>query len=150
MRSWRSLEAKRRASKLVPSLVDSNILLDVMSQDPKWFHWSSTILENLADSTRLIINPIIFAEVSIRYSTIEELERALPPALIEREPVPFEAAFLAGKCFLKYRRWGGARSSTLPDFFIGAHAAIAGYRLVTRDAARYRTYFPKLVILAPP
>jgi predicted nucleic acid-binding protein len=120
-----------------------------MSYDPRWYQWSSTTLESFADSSRLIINPVIFAEVSIRYSTIEDLELALPVAFIGREPLPFEAAFLAGKCFLDYRQRGGARGSTLPDFFIGAHAAIAGYRLITRDAARYRTYFPKLVIVAP-
>lgn len=130
-------------------LVDSNVLLDVMTQDATWFEWSSTTLESAADSFRLVINPVIYAEVSIRYSTIEELESALPVDLIDREPVPFEAAFLAGKCFLDYRQRGGVRASTLPDFFIGAHAAIAGYRLITRDAARYRTYFPKLVIIAP-
>jgi predicted nucleic acid-binding protein len=121
-----------------------------MSEDPQWFMWSSTTMETLADSCRLIINPIIFGEVSVRYSRIEELERALPQTLVEREPVPFEAAFLAGKCFLEYRRRGGIRASTLPDFFIGAHAAVAGYRIITRDGARYRTYFPKLVIVAPP
>jgi len=131
-----------------PCLIDSNVILDILSVDPQWFEWSSATLQNAADSSRVIINPIIYAEVSTRFSTIEELEMALPP-LIEREPIPFDAAFLAGKCFLDYRKRGGSRSSTLPDFFIGAHAAIADYRLITRDSARYRTYFPKLRLVAP-
>lgn len=130
-------------------LIDSNVLLDVMTEDPRWLHWSSAAIENAADSGRLAINPVIFAEVSIRYSTIEDLEKSLPRSLVDKEPIPYEAAFLAGKCFLEYRRRGGARASTLPDFFIGAHAAVAGYRLITRDAARYRTYFPKLDIISP-
>ena len=120
-----------------------------MSEDSQWFEWSSTTLEQAANFSRLVINPIIFAEVSIRYSTIEDLEEALPPELVEREPIPFEAAFLAGKCFLEYRKRGGTKSSTLPDILIGAHAAIAGYQLITRDAARYRTYFPTLTVVAP-
>jgi len=134
---------------MIPFLVDSNVLLDVISQDPIWFDWSAEVLQTSANFTRLVINPVIFAEVSIRFSTIEELEGALPAGLLEREPIPFEAAFLAGKCFMEYRKKGGMRVSTLPDFFIGAHAAVAGYRLITRDAARYRTYFPKLDVLAP-
>ncbi|MGV3614121.1 MAG: type II toxin-antitoxin system VapC family toxin [Fimbriimonas sp.] len=134
---------------MTPCLVDSNVLLDVLSEDPQWFEWSATTLETVADSSRLIINPVIYAEVSIRYSTIEELEIVLPKKFVEREPIPFEAAFLAGKCFREYRKRGGMRTSTLPDFFIGAHATVAGYRLLTRDVARYRTYFPNLVVIAP-
>ncbi|MGH7089527.1 MAG: type II toxin-antitoxin system VapC family toxin [Stellaceae bacterium] len=130
-------------------LVDSNVLLDVMTEDARWLEWSAAAIEQAADSARLLINPVIYAEISIRYSQIEELEAALPHAMIEREPVPFEAAFLAGKCFLAYRRRRGPKRSPLPDFFIGAHAAVAGYRLLTRDAARYRTYFPKLSLIAP-
>jgi predicted nucleic acid-binding protein len=103
----------------------------------------------VADSFRLVINPVIYAEVSVRYSRIEDLESALPKSLIDREPIPYEAAFLAGKAFLAYRQRGGTKRSPLPDFFIGAHAAIAGYRLLTRDAARYRTYFPRLPLIAP-
>ena len=102
-----------------------------------------------ADRHRLVINAIIYAEVSVRYSRIEELDAALPKAMFDREPIPFEAAFLAGKSFLAYRRRGGPRRSPLPDFFIGAHAAIAGHRLLTRDATRYRTYFPKLALISP-
>ena len=130
-------------------LVDSNVLLDVMTEDSEWYRWSSAVLETAANSARLIINPIVFGEVSVRYSTTEELEMALPVGLIEREPIPYEAAFLAGKCFLEYKRRGGTRPSTLPDFLIGAHASVAGYRLITRDAARYRSYFPKLRVISP-
>ena len=98
----------------------------------------------------LVINPIVYAEVSIGFDRIEDLDGALPADIIERRPIPLEAAFLAGKCFLKYRRRGGPRQSTLPDFFIGAHAAVEGMTLLTRDAARYRTYFPRLKLICPP
>ncbi len=131
------------------ALVDSNVLLDLMTEDAQWFPWSAAALEEAAGMWRLVIDPVIYAEVSILYSSIEELEAALPSALLEREPIPFEAAFLAGKCFVEYRKRGGSKSSPLPDFLIGAHASVAGYRLITRDAARYRTYFPKLEIVAP-
>jgi len=130
-------------------LIDSNVLLDIMTEDPLWFAWSAAAVESAANRNRLVINAIIYAEVSTRYSRIEDLETALPKAMIEREPLPYEAAFLAGKCFLAYRRRGGTKRSPLPDFFIGAHAATAGYRLITRDAARYRTYFPKLPLICP-
>lgn len=129
--------------------IDSNILLDVLTEDPKWFDWSSAALAAAADRNRLVINAVVYAEVSVRFSRIEDLEAALPPQLIEREAIPFEAAFLAGKCFQTYRRRGGARTSPLPDFFIGAHAAVAGYDLMTRDVGRYNTYFPRLTILHP-
>jgi len=130
-------------------LVDSNVLLDVLTEDARWFGWSSAALEEHAENQVLAINPIIYAEVSIRFERIEELEAALPSDLVERLPLPWEAAFLAGKCFLEYRRRGGRRRFTLPDFFIGAHAVVAGMALLTRDARRYRTYFPKLTVIAP-
>ena len=130
-------------------MVDSNVLLDLMTEDARWLSWSAEAVENAADRFRLVINPIIYAEVSIRYSRIEDLEAALPKAMLDREAVPYEAAFLAGKCFLVYRRRGGTKQSPLPDFFIGAHAAVAGYRLLTRDAARYRSCFPRLSLIAP-
>jgi predicted nucleic acid-binding protein len=130
-------------------LVDSNVLLDLMTEDTRWLSWSAEAVESAADRFRLVINPIIYAEVSIRYSRIEDLEAALPKAMLDREAIPYEAAFLAGKCFLVYRQRGGAKRSPLPDFFIGAHAAVAGYRLLTRDAARYRSYFPRLSLIAP-
>jgi predicted nucleic acid-binding protein len=130
-------------------LIDSNVLLDVMTEDPRWFTWSADALASAADSFRLVINPVIYGEVSVRYSRIEDLDEALPKGIIEREAIPYEAAFLAGKCFLAYKQRGGTKGSTLPDFLIGAHAAVAGYRLLTRDAARYRTYFPRLSLVTP-
>lgn len=130
-------------------LVDSNVLLDLMTRDARWSAWSAAEVERAADRFRLAINPVIYAEVSVRYSRIEDLDAALPKAMFDREAIPYEAAFLAGKSFLAYRRRGGTKRSPLPDFFIGAHAAIAGYRLLTRDAARYRTYFPRLRLIAP-
>jgi hypothetical protein len=130
-------------------LVDSNVLLDVMTEDPRWLAWSAEAIERAADRFRLVINPVIYAEVSIRYSRIEDLEAALPRTMFDREAIPFEAAFLAGKSFATYRRHGGTRRSPLPDFFIGAHAAVAGYQLLTRDVPRYRTYFPRLPLIAP-
>src|SRR5688572_15632617 len=114
-------------------LVDSNVILDIFSEDPQWFEWSSTALAEATEASRLVVNPIVYSEVSVRFSRIEDLNVALPRDRFIREPIPFEAAFLAGKAFVQYRRRGGARASPLPDFFIGAHAAVAGYRLLTRD-----------------
>jgi predicted nucleic acid-binding protein len=130
-------------------LVDSNVLLDVATSDPSWGAWSSRMLEDAGDHAVLVINPLVYAEVSIGFPTIEDVEAALPADLYRREALPWEAAFLASKCFLDYRRAGGTKRSLLPDFYIGAHAAIAGYRLLTRDAARYRTSFPKLELISP-
>lgn len=134
---------------MVAVLIDSNVLLDVMTEDARWFSWSAASIEQAADRFRLVINPVVYAEVSVRYSRIEELDIALPKSMFDREAIPYEAAFLAGKSFVAYRRRGGSKLFPLPDFFIGAHAAIAGYVLMTRDAARYRTYFPKLSLIAP-
>ncbi|MEI9480013.1 MAG: type II toxin-antitoxin system VapC family toxin [Deltaproteobacteria bacterium] len=130
-------------------LVDSNVILDIATEDETWFQWSSETLGQYAETHILVINPIIYAEVSIGFDRIEELETVLSPAFFRREPLPWEAAFLAGKCFLAYRRRSGKRGSTLPDFFIGAHAAVAGISLLTRDTSCYRTYFPKLKLIAP-
>jgi predicted nucleic acid-binding protein len=130
-------------------MIDSNVLLDILAKDPLWYPWSAAAVESVADRFRLVINAIIYAEVSVRYSRIEELDAALPKSMFEREAIPYEAAFLAGKSFLAYRRREGTKRSPPPDFFIGAHAAVAGYRLLTRDAVRYRTYFPKLPLIAP-
>lgn len=130
-------------------LVDSSVLLDVLTVDPKWHAWSSRALSEIGDRNRLVINPIVYAEVSVRFLRIEDVDAALPPALFAREPLPFEAAFLAGKVFTTYRRRGGARTSPLPDFFIGAHAAVAGYALLTRDEGRVRGYFPRLEVISP-
>jgi hypothetical protein len=129
--------------------VDSNVLIDVSAGDPIWGEWSSRALRAAADMAPLVINAIIYAEVSVGCPTIEAVEAALPLDLYRREPLPYAAAFLAGKAFLRYRQSGGRRTSPLPDFYIGAHAAIAGYRLLTRDAGRYRTYFPTLDLIAP-
>jgi len=130
-------------------LVDSCVLLDVFTEDPKWFAWSSSALSRQADRGRLIVNPVVYAEVSIRFERIEELESALAPELFEYRPIPREAAFLAGKCFLRYRRRGGSKALPLPDFLIGAHAAVEGLDLLTRDCARFRTYFPTVPLIAP-
>jgi len=129
-------------------LVDSNVLLDIFTEDRHWLSWSSAALERAANDS-LIVNPIVYGEVSIRFERIEELDEALPPAIFEREAIPYEAAFLAGKAFLAYRRRTGTKASPLPDFYVGAHASIRGYRVLTRDVARYRTYFPKLSLIAP-
>jgi hypothetical protein len=130
-------------------LVDSNVLLDVLTEDPKWLGWSSGALARCADESGLVINPIVYAEVSIGFDRIEDVESALPYDVFVRSPLPWDAAFLAGKCFSAYKRRGGAKRSPLPDFYIGAHAAVAGLSLLTRDPARYRTYFPKLELIAP-
>ncbi|MDO9079180.1 MAG: type II toxin-antitoxin system VapC family toxin [Desulfuromonadales bacterium] len=130
-------------------LVDSNVLLDILEEDVNWYEWSSTQLQKAADRSALVINPIIYAEVSVGFERIEELEEALPLDFFQRKALPWEAAFLAGKCFMRYRQLGGSKRSPLPDFFIGAHAAVAGLTLLTRDAARYRTYFPSLKLITP-
>src|SRR5271154_3270075 len=129
-------------------LIDANVLLDVMTKDARWFAGPGPPIDRAADRHRLVINPVIFAEVSIRHSRIEDLDAALPKSMFDREALPYEAAFLAGKVFLQYRARGGTKQSPLPDFFIGAHAAVAGYQLLTRDTARYRTNFPTLSLIS--
>ena len=130
-------------------LVDSGVLLDVLTEDARWYRWSAEALESEAEASVLAINPIIYAEVSIRFGRIEDVEDAFPPDLFQRSQLPWEAAFLAGKCFVRYRRKGGAKRSPLPDFYIGAHAAVNGWKLLTRDAGLYRSYFPRLELVAP-
>jgi hypothetical protein len=130
-------------------LVDSNVILDILTEDERWFPWSARTLAELAERHPLMINPVIYAEVSIRFDRIEDLEEALPAGSFRRAPIPWEAAFLAGKAFLAYRRAGGRRMAPLPDFFIGAHAAVAGTPLLTRDRGRYATYFPTVRLIAP-
>ena len=130
-------------------LVDSNIIIDIVLEDKNWYTWSSEKLLELSEKSVLVINPIIYAELSIGFKRIEEIEDAVPDTFFQREPIPWEAAFLAGKCFLKYRRAGGTKRSTLPDFFIGAHAAIRNYELVSRDVSRYRSYFPSVILHCP-
>ena len=133
----------------MPVLVDSNVLLDVTSANEQWGPWATASLQRLADEAILVINPVVYGEVSVRYSSIEEVDEALPSDHFRRDDIPYAAAFLAGKVFLEYRRRGGLRRAPLPDFYIGAHAAVAGFRLLTRDARRYRTYFPRLELIAP-
>jgi predicted nucleic acid-binding protein len=130
-------------------LVDSNVILDTLTEDADWFQWSSDALAEAAESATLVINPIIDAEVSIRFARIEELEETLPPSYFRRDALPWEAGFLAGKCFAAYRRRGGLRHAPLPDFYIGAHAAVSGMTLLTRDIARYKTYFPRVRLISP-
>jgi predicted nucleic acid-binding protein len=129
------------------TLVDSNVLLDVVTQDSRWLPWSEAALRNAAEHTTLAINPIIFAEISTKFERIEDADMALVD--FAREPLPYEAGFLAGKAFLAYRKRGGTRRSPMPDFYVGAHAVIGRMSLLTRDATRYRTYFPALRIIAP-
>ena len=131
------------------TLVDSNVLLDVLTEDPKWYAWSAHALEAEANRGVLAINPIIYSEVSVGFHRIEELDDALPPQSFHRLALPWEAGFLAGKCFQAYRSRGGARRSPWPDFYIGAHASVAGLKLLTRDAARFRSYFPTLTLVTP-
>lgn len=130
-------------------LVDANVLLDVLTDDPRWYAWSAEQLDACAAKAELCINPIVYAEVSVGFARIEELDEALPPSSFTRLELPWEAGFLAGKAFVRYRRAQGSRTSPLPDFYIGAHAAIDGMPLLTRDAKRYRTYYPTLELICP-
>ncbi len=131
------------------TLVDSNVLIDVIAGGSAWSERSAAALEVAGAEGPIVINQVIYAEVSVRYANTDELDLDLPEELFQREQVPWSAAFLAGKAFLEYRRRGGSRASPLPDFFIGAHAAVAGLRLLTRDPTRYRSYFPTVEVLAP-
>ena len=131
------------------TMIDSNVLLDVLTDNAKWRDWSSQAITRAAETSILVINAIIYAEVSVGFIGIEDVNDALPPATFAREAIPYEAAFLAGKAYLSYRRRGGTRTSPLPDFFIGAHAAVAGHQLITRDATRFRSYFPNLDLISP-
>ena len=131
------------------TLVDSCVLLDVITGDQRWADWSAGQIATAMDTGRVVINPLIYAEISVGYQAIEELDELLPATDYEREPLPYHAGFAAGKAFLRYRRGGGDKRSPLPDFYIGAHAAVAGYQLLTRDVARYRRYFPTIGIISP-
>lgn len=130
-------------------LVDTNVLIDVAVDDPAWFAWSGKRLAELSSRDILAINPIIYAEFSVHFDMAEEAEEVLSAFRFERLQLPWEAAFVAGKAFRRYRSRGGKRAAPLPDFFIGAHAAVAGLALLTRDARRFREYFPKLKLVAP-
>jgi len=131
------------------TLVDANVLLDLVTGDSDWVAWSVRQLNDARRDGGVAINPIVYAEVSVGYARIEDCDQAFPESQLERLPLPWEAAFLAGKVFKAYRKSGGSRLSPLPDFYIGAHAAVTGMRLLTRDATRYRTYFPGLQLVAP-
>lgn len=129
-------------------LVDSNVLLDLFTDDPAWAPWSEARLAEAFDNGQVVINPIVYAETSVAFERIETLEHALPERL-RREDLPWEAGFLAGKCFVDYRRGGGARRSPVPDFYIGAHAVVTGRALLTRDVGRYRSLLPTLTLISP-
>jgi predicted nucleic acid-binding protein len=131
------------------TLVDTNVLLDLVTDDPKWADWSLSQLEAASLDGPLLINDAVYAELAVRYERIEHLEAFVDRAGLEMTSMPRAALFLAGKVFTQYRKAGGSRTGVLPDFFIGAHAAVAGLRLLTRDAGRYRTYFPSLQLIAP-
>ncbi|HEX8452120.1 MAG TPA: type II toxin-antitoxin system VapC family toxin [Longimicrobium sp.] len=130
-------------------LVDSNVLLDFLNDDPAWSDWSTEALNRYEAESELVINPVIYAEVSVQFAQVAELDDLLPTSRFRRDPLPYEAAFLAGKSHLAYRRRGGERRSPLPDFYIGAHASVHQMRLLTRDTRRYRSYFPWLDIISP-
>ncbi|MGE3467331.1 MAG: type II toxin-antitoxin system VapC family toxin [Pyrinomonadaceae bacterium] len=130
-------------------LIDSNILLDLLDEDSEWYEWSAEAVVRATDGSTVAINPIIFAETSIRFASPEEFEEVFPANIFKREPLPFSAAFLAGKAHLAYRQKGGSRGATLPDFFIGAHAAVSGHRILTRDPRRFKRYFPTVELIAP-
>ena len=128
------------------TLVDANVLLDLVTDDPNWAEWSVSALEAASLEGPLLINDVIYAELSVRYERIEDLDTFLDGIDVEIGVMPRAALFLAAKVFMQYRRSGGARTGVLPDFFIGAHAAVLGLPLLTRDVGRYRTYFPSLTL----
>ena len=131
-------------------LVDTNVLLDVVQDDPRWAEWCVAQLETAGLTDRLVINAVIYSELSIAFARIEQLESMVNEASLTLEAIPREALFLAGKVFLSYRRRKGSKRHVLPDFYIGAHAAVSGYPILTRDVARYRSYFPTVRLIAPP
>lgn len=131
------------------TLVDTNVLIDIAVRDPEWLRWSRQQLHAAREHGSLIINQIIFSEFSMRYASFEDVNRALPPEEFRRESLPWAAAFAASKVFHLYRRAGGKRESVLPDFLIGAHAAVRGHTILTRDVAGYRSYFPSVKLIAP-
>jgi predicted nucleic acid-binding protein len=133
----------------VSTLVDSNVLIDVLSLHEEWGTWSAAMLTRAAEEGVVVINPIIYAEVCFGYDSIEAVDDALPAEYYRREPLPWAASFLASQAFIAYRRRGGVKRSPLPDFYIGAHAAVGGHTLLTRDPRRYQSYFPRLRIVAP-
>ncbi|MDN8615517.1 type II toxin-antitoxin system VapC family toxin [Variovorax ginsengisoli] len=137
------------AEALETFLIDSNVLIDVIHEDPRWIDWSSSAIGDCLNRGKLAINPLIYAEVSVYFVSDRDLDAALPPRLYERLDLPYAAARTAASAFHQYRKAGGTRTSLLPDFYIGAHAQLAGCTLVSRDSARYKTYFPKLKLISP-
>jgi predicted nucleic acid-binding protein len=131
------------------TLVDTNVLLDILTADPNWADWSIRQLDAASLQGPVVINDVVYAELAVRFATIEAVDTVLADADIEIAAISRAALFLAGKVFLRYRAAGGTRTGVLPDFFIGAHAAVSRLTLLTRDARRYRTYFPSLQLLAP-
>ena len=130
-------------------LVDTNVLVDVLQNDPQWAEWSIAQMRAQASLNALVINPVIYAEISLSFSTLEALDDVVATLALEMREIPRPALFLAAKAYAQYRRRGGNKQQVLPDFFIGAHAAVEGWPLLTRDASRFRTYFPTLDVLAP-
>jgi predicted nucleic acid-binding protein len=130
-------------------LVDSNVIIDVLTEDPTWRHWSEAALRDAADSDEMAINPIIYAEIASGFATMADLDKHVGSDVFRRLALPYEAGFVAGRAFVEYRRRGGVRTSPLPDFYIGAHAAVSGLRLLTRDVRRYAGYFPGVRLLSP-
>lgn len=130
-------------------LVDSTVLLDIFTADPKWLSWSQSALADALLAGPVVINQLVYAEVSVAYRQLVELDTILSRLKIQRADLPWDAAHLAGQAFLDYRRKNGNKTSPLPDFYIGAHAQTAGFALLTRDAGRYRTYFPQLTLITP-
>ena len=137
------------AYAVAPVMVDSNVLIDILENDPRWFEWSTDHLEPLIAARRAVVNPIIYAEIAANFADIETLEQALAKFNLLREQLPWDAAFMASQAHKLYRKRGGAKRSPLPDIYIGAHASLAGYALLTRDPGRYREYFPKLRLISP-
>lgn len=130
-------------------LVDTNVLVDVLQDDPQWAEWSIGQLRAQARIHELVINPVVYAELSLSFATVEALDRVLTTMALAMREIPRPALFLAGKAYLRYRQRGGSKAQVLPDFFIGAHAAVEGWHLLTRDASRFRTCFPSLDVVAP-
>jgi predicted nucleic acid-binding protein len=130
-------------------LVDSNVIIDILTSDPTWCAWSEAALHNAADHDEIAINPIIYAEISSGFATMAELDLRPGIEALHRLPLPYHAGFIAGRAFVDYRRRGGVRTSPLPDFYIGAHAAVSGLRILTRDVRRYKRYFPRVALISP-
>jgi predicted nucleic acid-binding protein len=130
-------------------LVDSNVILDILTEDRRWSDWSSAALQRTSETDVLVINPLIYCEISARFDRIEELDEVVPAAVFRREQLPWTAGFLAAKAFARYRERGGPRHAPITDFYIGAHASVAEMSLLTRDPTPYRTYFPRVPLITP-